>query len=167
MGIFKATGPEYDKNKPGWGRGVAKEHKFRGLSKREATAIVAKAVGRTTGKAAARAATNIVNYGTGKIMNTRALSAVGGWKAKFNEKRCPGCGKGMPRKGYFCGPCARGMAGEMKPIEQAQRERSLYTLDGQNRNGLVYWPEGHPKAGQRVFPNEYGALDAWLSKHGH
>lgn len=168
MGLF---GPkEYDPADVRAKKNTPKREKIQRYkpSKRD-LANMAKALPKLTGKAAITVPLRlIVDPTTGVIKNMRAVKAVGTYRDRLKEGKCPGCGKGMQRGGAFCLSCARADADTFKSVDDRKdAERALTkALGGQNPLGICYYPDGHPQAGQRVFEHDYDKLAKWQQGNG-
>jgi hypothetical protein len=135
MGIFGEK--PFDPNEE-----LLKKEMKRHLTKAEIKQIrKAAAKGKYRRKIVSGAGAVIVGAG-GKIMDIGPFKKVKAVKERLNDSRCPGCGKGMPRKGYFCPSCAKDLGPEFN-FEKNTSGLGKGIPDGQNLMGAVFCKNGH------------------------
>lgn len=135
MGIFSSK--PYDPNEV-----LLKQEMKRQLTKAELKTIrKAASRGKFKNKIRSGAGAVIVNA-TGKIMDLGPFQKVSLAKERIKNTQCPGCGKGMPRKGFMCPSCAKGMGAEINYVRDTNG-LGKGIPDGQNLNGIVYCVNNH------------------------
>lgn len=140
MGIFGQTGPAYDKEKAE--AKARKQEMKRTLTRAEIRQIRRAATkGKFRKKILSGAGAVIVGAG-GKIMDLGPFQKVRTAKQRLKDQQCPGCGKGMPRKGYLCVGCASDLGPEFN-FERNTSGLGKGIPDGQNVMGVVYCVNGH------------------------
>jgi hypothetical protein len=135
MGIFGEK--PFDPNEE-----LLKKEMKRHLTKDEIRQIKkAAAKGKYRRKILSGAGAVIVGAG-GKIMDLGPFQKVAEARKRLKDKQCPGCGKGMPRKGFLCTKCARDLGPEFNfPRNTGGLGKGI--PDGQNLMGVVYCINNH------------------------
>lgn len=93
---------------------------------------------------------------TGRITNMKAFQAVGTYKRRIGKKQCPMCGRHVVKRGYVCGDCKRDTR-DLPDSSFLQRQHSLYTPDGRNKNNLRHdelYDKNQPKHMRRKIVSD-------------